>query len=67
MPYEYKTDIAQKYFPDVDEQSAMRLLNREIHGTRGLLEALNASGYNARAHRLTPRQVEILYRYLGEP
>ncbi len=67
MPYEYKTDIAQKYFPWVSERVAMRMLNHEIRATRGLLDALTAAGYTPSAHRLTPLQVEILYRYLGDP
>lgn len=67
MPFEYKTDIAQRYFPRASVREARRMLNHEINATRGLLDALTEAGYHSKNHYLTPRQQEILYRFLGEP
>ena len=62
-----KGDLAQLYSPDVCRKSALRLLNAYIHRAKGLLPALEATGYSRSARHFTPRQLSIVLEYLGEP
>ena len=62
-----KGDLAQMYSPHVCRKSALRLLNSYIHRAKGLLPALEATGYSRSARHFTPRQLELVLEYLGEP
>lgn len=62
-----KTDLARQYFPDATPQSALRMLNRYMHRAVGLLDELTRAFYRPDDRHLTPRQVQIIYAYLGEP
>lgn len=62
-----KTDLARQYFPDATPQSALRMLNRYMHRAIGLLDELQRAFYRPDDRHLTPRQVQIIYNYLGEP
>ena len=62
-----KGDLAQLYSPNVCRKSALRLLNQYIHRAKGLLPALEATGYSHSARHFTPRQLELVLEYLGEP
>lgn len=62
-----KTELARLYFPDAATQSALRMLNRYMHRAVGLLDELRAAYYRPDDRHLTPRQVQIIYAYLGEP
>lgn len=42
-------------------------LMKNINETRGLLEALKKNGYNKYSKEFTPKQVEIIYEFLGDP
>ena len=59
--------LAMQYYPDHSYKSAVRLFREEIRLTRGLLPALKAVGYNERKRKLTPRQVQVIEKFLGEP
>lgn len=65
--YLFKYDLARAYFPDVSPAVASRLLSREIHRNSPLMEALATADYHPTQKRLTPRQVQIIYSFLGEP
>lgn len=62
MHYQFKQDLAMAYFDGCSKKTASRLLAREINLTPGLLDALRPA-----QKRLSPRQLQILFSYLGEP
>lgn len=62
-----KGSLAMMYAPNVCRKSALRLLNAYIHRAKGLLEALEETGYSHHARHFTPRQLELVLQYLGEP
>ena len=63
-----KTDLAMAYFPNsTSKETARRNLQRWIKRNPELRENLQASGYRATQHYLSPRQVKIIYDMLGEP
>lgn len=60
-------NMAMRYYPGRGYKTAIRLMRKEIVLTRGLLEALQAAGYQEHQRLLTPRQVMIIEKFLGEP
>lgn len=65
--YQFKQDLAMAYFDGCSKRTASRLLAREINLTPGLIDALRPTGYRPAQKRLSPRQLQILFSYLGEP
>lgn len=65
--YQFKQDLAMAYFDGCSKKTASRLLAREINLTPGLLDALRPTGYRPAQKRLSPRQLQILFSFLGEP
>ena len=63
----YVSDLAQKYYPDRDYDSALRLFRKELHATSGLWEALQKEGFKEYTKVLTRSQVRVIVQYLGEP
>ena len=59
--------LAMMYSPHVCRKSALRLLNAYIHRAKGLLSALEETGYSHHARHFTPRQLELVLMHLGEP
>ena len=59
--------LAMMYSPNVCRKSALRLLNAYIHRAKGLLPALEATGYSRAARHFTPKQLALVLTYLGEP
>ena len=59
--------LAQMYYPDRGERSAIRLFREEMHLTRGLWNALTAVGYKPYCKVLTRGQVKTIVKFLGEP
>ena len=62
-----KSELAQLYFPGAPRSSALRLLHKYITTAHGLLPALEQVGYQRTSRRLTRRQVQLIFEYLGEP
>ena len=62
-----KGDLAQMYSPCVCRKSALRLLNKYIHRAKGLLPALEATGYSHAARSFTRKQLGLIIDYIGEP
>ena len=59
--------LAMLYYPDRGYKRAVHLFRQEIVLTRGLLGALRAIGYHENQRILTPRQVQVIENFLGEP
>ena len=60
--------LAMLYYPDIrSPKRASHLFRQEIRLTRGLLDALQSIGYHESQRILTPRQVQVIEEYLGEP
>lgn len=65
--YLFKFDLAVAYFPTVSPRTAQRLFRRELQHNRDLWQALLNADYSPSQKRLTPRQVQLIFQYLGEP
>ena len=59
--------LAQLYYPDRGERSAIQLFREEMYLTRGLWEAMTAVGYKPYTKVLTRGQVKTIVQFLGEP
>lgn len=59
--------LAMQYYPEHSYKSAVHLFREELRITRGLYTALKAVGYKENKRKLTPRQVQVIERFLGEP
>ena len=59
--------LALLYYPDHGYKRAVHLFRQELRLTRGLLDALKAVGYRENQRILTPRQVQVIEDFLGEP
>lgn len=65
-PYS-KSELARAYAPDIAPISALNRLAQWIRLNRPLSEALRETGYYARQHVFTSKQVELIFHYLGRP
>ena len=65
--YISKQTLAMAYFPDRSKESAGKLLAREIHTNRPLMSALQSTNYSPQRKLLSPKQLQIIYSFLGEP
>jgi len=62
-----KGELASLYMPDVSVPVARNYLCSWIKHNRKLNEELVEAGYTPRAKLLTPKQIHIIYKYIGEP
>lgn len=63
-----KYDLAFKYFPNAPtKKAATDNLTRAINRCTPLLMKLAKDGYSVTEKTYTPRQVALIYEYLGEP
>lgn len=60
-------ELAQMYFPTITKQSATVQFRRWIRINNKLLDELTLAGFKRYQKMLTPKQVEIIVRYIGEP
>ena len=73
MPLEPQpTDLTKKelsllYAPTLSVEGARQRLRRWLTYNPRLVRALERAGLRPRQKTLTPRQVKIIYQYLGEP
>ena len=58
--------LAQRYYPDRGYKRAVALFREEIRITGGLQKALEQLGYHDSQRILSPRQVQVIEKYLGE-
>ena len=64
---ESKAQLAALYAPCLSERGALKRLQAWIDFNPRLARALERAGFRKHQKLLTPRQVDIIYRYLGEP
>ena len=63
-----KYDLAFRYFPNAPtKKAATDNLTRAINRCTPLLMTLAQDGYNTTEKSYSPRQVALIYQYLGEP
>ena len=59
--------LAMRYYPNSSYRTALRHFREEILLTRDLLPALQSIGYSKNQRYLSPRQVQVIEQFLGEP
>lgn len=60
--------LAFKYFPNAPtKKAATDNLTRAINRCTDLFEQLTHDGYSSAEKTYSPRQVALIYEYLGEP
>ena len=62
-----KGELARLYLPNILERSATNCLQRWINNHPILKAELEATGLKPKQKMLTPLQVSIIVKYLGEP
>ena len=63
-----KSELALLYFPDAATTSgALSNLNSWIKGNRDLYAALRQCAMPPKSKFFTPREVSLIFHYLGEP
>lgn len=62
-----KGELAALYMPDSAIEVARKHLCAWIKHNEALQEELKAAGYSPSAKLLTPKQVQIIFKYVGEP
>ena len=63
-----KSELALLYFPNaVTPHAALSNLNSWIKGNKQLSEALKACGMPLKSKTYTPKEVALIFHYLGEP
>ena len=60
-------ELGGMYFPSASQSSRSKLLKRWIMRNKALRDRLNECGFKIGQRYLTPRQVELIYEFLGEP
>jgi hypothetical protein len=60
-------ELALLYFPNSTKKSATTQLRRWIRRSDELLRTLKQVGFAERQRILTPRQVEVVVQFVGEP
>ena len=62
-----KKELAVAYAPDLSYSGARKRLHYWLHLNEPLMAELRAAQYHDSQRLLTARQVEIIFRHLGEP
>ncbi|GEM_PF-2900565 len=62
-----KSELAKLYFPYLAESSALKQFNIWVWRDKELAGLLRSRGLTPLTRRYTPRQIEIIFDYLGEP
>ncbi|EJW99237.1 hypothetical protein EVA_12655 [gut metagenome] len=62
-----KKEIARLYFPGLDDHQACNGLRRWIKQCVELESKLIQTGYVPKQRSFTPRQLELIFEYLGDP
>jgi hypothetical protein len=60
-------ELALLYFPNSTKKSATTQFRRWIRRSDELRRTLNQLGFTERQRLLTPRQVEVVIQFVGEP
>ena len=62
-----KHELARAYAPNLTEKAALNRLSVWIRGNKKLLKALKRTGYVGTEKYFFQNQIQLIYRYLGEP
>lgn len=62
-----KGELAAMYMPNVAVPVARAFLISCIKKNKQLKKELEEAGYTSRAKLLTPKQIRIIFRHIGEP
>ena len=62
-----RTELAQLYSPDLTAEAAWKKLKRWIALNGDLTARLTELGYRPNQRSFTPKMVEQIFHYLGEP
>ena len=62
-----RTELAQLYSPDLTAEAAWKKLKRWIALNGDLTARLTELGYTPSQRSFTPKMVEQIFHYLGEP
>jgi hypothetical protein len=62
-----KSELAQAYAPDIAPHSALNRFSHWLKYNKSLSQELSDAGYHTQQRLFTALQVEIIFRYLGEP
>lgn len=62
-----KSELAQLYYPFLSSSHARRLFNRELQACRQLSATLRRQAWHPHCRVFSPRQVQTVVRFLGEP
>lgn len=60
-------ELAQLYFPSITKKSASAQLRKWIESDKFLQKELSQAGYRFSQRVLSPKQVEVLLKILGNP
>ena len=67
MHYQFKQDLASAYFPNNSKQTSSKRFAHEIHSNKPLMSALQSTNYSPQRKLLSPKQLQIIFSFLGEP
>lgn len=67
MGCKYITELAMEYFQDCTKIVARRKFNLMLRTNRVLYKELIKEGFHDKLRFFTPRQLDIIYCYLGKP
>lgn len=62
-----KAELALLYFPGSSPDVARAKLMRAINKNKAWSRAMARTGYYTTAKEFTPKQVEVIFHYYGEP
>jgi hypothetical protein len=63
-----KSELAMMYFPDAEtKKGALNNLNSWIRRNRNLCESLQQCGMPLKSKFFTPKEVSLIFHFLGEP
>ena len=62
-----KVELALLYAPHLSENAALNNLSRWMRHNKLLMSALEEVGYYKYRHSFTPKEVRLIFRYMGEP
>lgn len=69
--FEYRTyiksELAGLYYPAATSKVSLGMFNRWIRFNKKLQQELTDACYKSSRHSLTPLEVRIIVKYLGEP
>lgn len=63
----YKVELAMLYAPKASPSYAIKILRTLINQDSELVEMLEKLNFRKHSHLVTPKQVRLIFEYLGEP